>query len=63
MQIRNVPVRTEKNILLNNVSIRQALGEWYSDPESATQKYGPIEYWNTKKVTDLEDLYLNMYFN
>ena len=42
---------------LDNQSIKEAAKEWKKDQEAATQKYGLIEYWNVKKVTNMDKLF------
>jgi hypothetical protein len=42
---------------LDNESIRKAANTYYVDPMYACRIYGPIEDWNTEKVTDMYMLF------
>jgi hypothetical protein len=42
---------------LDNKSIRKAANTYYVDPMYACRIYGPIEDWNTEKVTDMYMLF------
>ena len=48
-----------KNIKLNNETIREAVKEWCKDEESALNKYGDINNWDTSEVTDMSKLFLD----
>jgi surface protein len=48
-------------LLLNNKTIRSAVKDWMQNKELAIQTWGPIEDWDTSRVTDMEGLF--MYIN
>ena len=48
---------------LNNENIRIAVKLWMLKQQEATDKYGPIEDWDTSEVTDMSRLFNNKYFN
>jgi surface protein len=41
----------------DDATIREARDAWFDDKDAATAKYGPIAYWNTAYVTDMESLF------
>ncbi|CAB9497780.1 (Lipo)protein [Seminavis robusta] len=43
--------------LLDNAIIHSAVRQWIEDPSSAAGKYGPIEQWDTSRVTDMNGLF------
>ena len=44
---------------LSNESIREAVRLWRHDQAQATEKYGPINKWNTSQVTHMSQLFKN----
>jgi surface protein len=40
-------------LVFDNVMIREAVTEWFSNRDNAIQKYGDISTWNTSSVTDM----------
>jgi len=43
---------------IRNNNIRKALRLWMSDPTTARRVYGPIEKWDTRRVTAMDSLFL-----
>ena len=41
----------------NNEELKEAVNEWCNNRELAFIKYGHIEIWNTKNITDMTDLF------
>ena len=52
---------TSKNrfIKLTNDTITAAVRLWCEDPTQGTVQYGRIEEWDTSRVTDMTDLFLD----
>ena len=44
---------------LNDVTIKKAVNEWFTDQENVENKYGPISIWNTSNVTKMFGLFKN----
>ena len=42
-----------------NETLREAVKLYLKNVEQATEKYGPIENWNTSNVTDMNELFIN----
>lgn len=54
---------TMQNIIEHtNDSLFMAMVMFLEYPTMANKKYGPIENWNTSKVTDMKNLISNAYF-
>ena len=45
----------------NNETIREAVNKWCKDQESALNKYGDINDWDTSEVTDMSELFSSAY--
>ena len=52
---------TDETPSLTNETLREAVAMWCADEAQARQKYGPIEEWNTRKVTDMQELFKRNY--
>lgn len=46
---------------LSNETIRDAVKEWLDDEKTAKAKYGHISDWDTSEVTDMSELFMNVY--
>lgn len=46
-----------------NESLKTAVNEWIANKPDALQNYGDIKYWGTSKVTSMDYLFSQSYFN
>ncbi len=61
---QNIPVELRVIVLKylfatldDNASIRTAVKLWSENKDKAITRYGPIEIWDTSKITDMENLF------
>ena len=38
-----------------NETLKQAINDFFENPEEAIRKYNKLEYWDTSKVTDMSN--------
>ena len=52
-----------EGFLFGNDSLREAVTDYMIEREETLEKYGEMRYWNTSKVTDMTELFVDYQFN
>ena len=52
-------IADDPKCIRTNKDIENAVTEWLADPITGTEKYCHIRNWDTSRVTDMQDLFMN----